>query len=51
MESKSSPTNTANTSKAPATTSDAPKAPSQSNTPNVIKFLIGGTAGYINKNF
>jgi hypothetical protein len=45
MGSKSAPTDTANVPKSPTDKSDAPKKPA--NTPNYIKFLIGGTAGYI----
>ena len=45
MGSKSGPTHPSNESKTPAPKSDAPKT--NANTPNAIKFLIGGTAGYI----
>jgi len=46
MGTKSVPVDTSNVPKAPPTTSDAPKV--SLNTPNSIKFLIGGVAGYIN---
>ena len=47
MGAKSVPSSNSNVPKPLSSTSDAPKA--AANTPNSVKFLIGGVAGYENK--